>query len=58
MGKLVSNGRVRHTGLHSQEAGPGIVRAAITQARQEAEQQADQVSIGGIDILLPLMGDR
>lgn len=25
-----------HTGLHAQEAGPGIVCAAITETRQEA----------------------
>jgi hypothetical protein len=52
-----------HTGLHAQEAGPGIVCAAIAETRQEAEQQTHQICIGRVQRLVPssreggLLGD-
>lgn len=42
-----------HTGLHAQEAGPGIVCAAIAKTGQEAEEQTHQVCIGRVEGLLP-----
>lgn len=54
LGSLCS---VNHTRLHSQEAGPRIVRAAIAQASQETEEQANKVGMAWVQLLHPSSTD-
>jgi hypothetical protein len=48
---------VNHTRLHSQEAGPRIIGAAVAQTSQETEEQTNQISMAGVQLLPPSSRD-
>lgn len=45
------------TGLHAQEAGPGIVGTAIAETSQKAQQETNEIGVRGVEVLRPFADD-